>query len=126
MDAVEEKLIRTPAELMAIVEALIFVSEEPITPKALADVLNENKEAVQAAIEELKNEYEERGGGLQRVRSRAAKVDLTRTGIRRGPQISKDPSLPSSLASLETLAIAYKQPVTAPEILRFASAVGLG
>ena len=65
MDAAEEKQTKTPAELMAIVEALIFVSEEPITTKVLADVLEENRETIDAAIEELKNEFESREGGLQ-------------------------------------------------------------
>jgi segregation and condensation protein B len=120
MDAVEQKQIRTPAELMAIVEALIFVSEEPITVKVLADVLDENKEAVQAAIEELKNEYEERGGGLQLREIAGGWQISTRTEYHEEVRkyLKTRPSAKLSLASLETLAvIAYKQPVTVPEIL---------
>jgi len=120
MDAVEQKQIRTPAELMAIVEALIFVSEEPITVKVLADVLDENKEAVQAAIEELKNEYEERGSGLQLREIAGGWQISTRTEYHEEVRkyLKTRPSAKLSLASLETLAvIAYKQPVTVPEIL---------
>ena len=120
MDAVEQKQIRTPAELMAIVEALIFVSEEPITVKTLADVLEENKESIQAAIEELKKEYEDRDGGLQLREIAGGWQISTRTEYHEEVRkyLKTRPSAKLSLASLETLAvIAYKQPVTVPEIL---------
>lgn len=120
MDAVEQKQTRTPAELMAIVEALIFVSEEPITVRTLADVLEENKESIQAAIEELKKEYEDRDGGLQLREIAGGWQISTRTEYHEEVRkyLKTRPSAKLSLASLETLAvIAYKQPVTVPEIL---------
>ena len=111
---------RTPAELVALVEALIFVAEEPITTKILADVLEEEKESVQAAIEELSREYADRDSGLQ-VREIAGGWQLaTRTELHEEVRkfLRTRPSAKLSLASLETLAvIAYKQPVTVPEIL---------
>lgn len=115
-----EKQIRTPAELMAVVEALVFVADEPITTKLLADVLDEEKESIQAAIEELGREYESREGGLQ-IREIAGGWQLaTRTELHEDVRLflKTRPSAKLSLASLETLAvIAYKQPVTVPEIL---------
>ena len=55
------------AELKAILEALIFASPEPLTPKAIDKLVDsEPKEDVQAALEELKRDYE-RPGGLQLV-----------------------------------------------------------
>ena len=60
-----EKQLRSPAELMALVEALIFVADEPITAKLLAEVLDEERESIEAAIEEVVREYAERGSGLQ-------------------------------------------------------------
>ena len=60
-----EKVTRTPAGLMAVVEALTFVADEPISSKVLADVLGEERESIQAAFEEIRNEYDERGSGLQ-------------------------------------------------------------
>lgn len=121
MDAVaEEKQTKTPAELMAIVEALIFVSEEPITTKALADVLEEDRETIDAAVEELKNEYESREGGLQLREIAGGWQISTRTEFHEEVRkyLKTRPSAKLSLASLETLAvIAYKQPVTVPEIL---------
>src|SRR5262245_14626461 len=58
---------RASAELKAILEALIFASPEPLTPKAIFKLLaTEPKEDIQAALALLKQEYE-RPGGLQLV-----------------------------------------------------------
>ncbi|HXE80048.1 MAG TPA: SMC-Scp complex subunit ScpB, partial [Vicinamibacterales bacterium] len=55
-------------QLVAIVEALVFASPEPLTPKQLFKLLDtEPKEEVEAAVAELKRRYAERGGGLQLV-----------------------------------------------------------
>lgn len=121
MESIEpEKQSRTPAELVALVEALIFVADEPITTNLLAEVLEENRQAVQAAVEELKNEYESRESGLQ-IREIAGGWQIaTRTEFHEEVRafLKTRPSAKLSLASLETLAvIAYKQPVTVPEIL---------
>ncbi len=111
---------RNPAELVAVVEAIIFVSDEPVTVKLLAEVLEEDKQAVEAAIDQLISEYETREGGLQLREVAGGWQIATRTefheDIRRF--LKTRPSAKLSLASLETLAvIAYKQPVTVPEIL---------
>jgi len=116
----EEKPPRSIGEIISIVEALIFVAGEPLTVKTLAEVLTEDKETVEAAVEELVQEYEQRESGLQ-IREIAGGWQIgTRTEfheeIRRF--LKTRPSAKLSLAALETLAvIAYKQPVTVPEIL---------
>ncbi len=111
---------RSAVEVMAIAEAIIFVSDEPITSKALGDIIGEDKETVQAAVEELQKEYDERGGGLQ-IREIAGGWQIaTRTEYHEEIRkfVKTRPSAKLSLAALETLAvIAYKQPVTVPEIL---------
>jgi segregation and condensation protein B len=115
-----ERKARSTSELVAAVEALIYVSDEPITVKLLADVLDEEKESVEAAVESLKEEYENRESGLQ-VREIAGGWQIaTRTELHEDVRkfLKTRPSAKLSLASLETLAvIAYKQPVTVPEIL---------
>ena len=119
-EAVQKQTARTPADLVALAEALIFVADEPITAKLIAEVLDEEKDAITAAVEQLQNEYEARQSGLQ-IREIAGGWQIaTRTefheDIRRF--LKTRPSAKLSLASLETLAvIAYKQPVTVPEIL---------
>jgi segregation and condensation protein B len=118
--AIEEKQTRSIGEIISIVEALIFVADEPVTVKTLAEVLEEEKETIQAALEELAREYEGRESGLQ-IREIAGGWQLgTRTEfhdeVRRF--LKTRPSAKLSLAALETLAvIAYKQPATVPEIL---------
>src|SRR5687768_7700203 len=55
-------------QLVAIVEALVFASPEPLTPKQLFKLLDtEPREDAEAAVAELKRRYEDRGGGLQLV-----------------------------------------------------------
>jgi segregation and condensation protein B len=111
---------RSAAEVMAIAEAIIFVSDEPITSKLLGEIIGEDKQTVQAAVEELQKEYEDRGGGLQ-IREIAGGWQIaTRTEYHDEVRkfLKTRPSAKLSLAALETLAvIAYKQPVTVPEIL---------
>ena len=107
-------------QLVAVVEALIFVADEPITSKLLAEVLEEDRDAVEAAVAELQKEYEARESGLQ-IREIAGGWQIaTRTELHEDVRkfLKTRPSAKLSLASLETLAvIAYKQPVTVPEIL---------
>jgi len=111
---------RGTGELVAVVEALIFVADEPITAKLLSEVLDEDRESVEAAVHELQTEYASRESGLQ-IREIAGGWQIaTRTELHEDVRkfLKTRPSAKLSLASLETLAvIAYKQPVTVPEIL---------
>ena len=110
----------SPAELKAVAEALIFVAEEPISAKTIADVLEVERDAVSKVIDELAADYVSRDGGLQlrelaggwQIGTRPEHHEHVRAYLK------SKPSAKLSLASLETLAvIAYKQPVTVPEIL---------
>src|ERR1700749_4408272 len=111
---------RELAELVNICQALIFVSEEPIQVKSLADILGEDKGWVQVAVEELAKEFNERGGGLMLREVAGGWQFATRPEHHEHIRayLKSKPSAKLSLAALETLAvIAYKQPVTVPEIL---------
>jgi segregation and condensation protein B len=108
------------AELKSIAEALIFVADEPLNAKTIADVLKVDLDAVERAISELVAECDARNGGLQlreiaggwQIATRPEHHEQVRAYLK------SKPSAKLSLASLETLAvIAYKQPVTVPEIL---------
>jgi segregation and condensation protein B len=107
------------AELKAIVEALIFASPEPVTPKALFKLLeSEPREDVERALASLKTDYE-RMRGLQLVEIAGGLQIVTRTDlhewVRRLFRERKSSKL--SVQALETLAvIAYRQPVTSVEI----------
>jgi segregation and condensation protein B len=105
--------------LKAVIEALIFASPDPLTIKQLAKLLDgEPKEAVQDAIAALKKDYE-REGGLQLVEIAGGYRIVTRPELHEWVRklFHEQTKQKLSVAALETLAvIAYKQPITAPEI----------
>jgi segregation and condensation protein B len=112
--------VRSMAEMMAIIEAIIFVSEEPLTTKTLADVLKEDRGWIETAVEELAREFNERNSGLYLREVAGGWQFATRPEHHEHVRafLKSRPSAKLSLASLETLAvIAYKQPITVPEIL---------
>ena len=107
------------SDLKAIVEALIFASPEPVTLKTLGKMLeSEPKEDIQAAIDGLKEDYQ-RPGGLQLVEVAGGYQIVTRPELHEWVRrlFHERTTQKLSVAALETLAvIAYKQPVTGPEI----------
>lgn len=117
----KDPLLITQEELLPVIECLIFVADEPITLKQIAKVLaTVPEEQIEATIAQLVTQYEARGSGLElrpvaggwRFSTRPQYNDFIR-GYHRSR-----PSARLSLPALETLAvIAYKQPVTVPEIL---------
>jgi len=107
------------AELRAIVEALIFASPEPLTPKMLFKLLaDEPKEDVVATIAALKADYDARPG-LQCVEVAGGFQIVTRPELHEWVRrlFHERSSQRLTVQGLETLAvIAYKQPITALEI----------
>ena len=105
--------------LKAIVEALIFASPEPLTPKAIYKLLDtEPKEDVAAALAELKRDYE-RAGGLQMVEVAGGYQIVTRHDLHEWVRrlFHERTTQKLTVQALETLAvIAYRQPITAAEI----------
>ena len=115
--AVAERTVS--AEVKAIVEALIFASPEPVTPKTLYKLLaDEPKEDVVAAVEGLKADYEGRPG-LQFVEVAGGYQIVTRPQLHEWVRrlFHERSSQKLTVQGLESLAvIAYKQPITALEI----------
>jgi segregation and condensation protein B len=107
------------AELKAIVEALIFASPEPITPKLLYKLLaDEPKEDVTAAVDALRSDYAQRPG-LQFVDVAGGYQIVTRPELHEWVRrmFHERSTQKLTVQALETLAvIAYKQPITAVEI----------
>jgi segregation and condensation protein B len=107
------------AEVKAILEALIFASPDPLTPKAMYKLLDsEPKEDVQAALAELKKDYD-RPGGLQLVEVAGGYQIVTRPDLHEWVRrlFHERSTQRLTVQSLETLAVvAYKQPITALEI----------
>jgi segregation and condensation protein B len=110
----------TNEERKAALEAIIYAADEPATVEQLATALGDEKLAVQASLDELVASYaaEERGieirevAGGYKMYTKPQHHDVVRRFIK-----SLRPPLRLTMPALETLAvIAYKQPVTAPEI----------
>jgi len=114
---------RPPADetaLKAVIEAIVYVTEEPATPAQIAAALGQPEQQVRRVLAQLAEEYSrpERGvsirevaGGYQ-MTTKPEHHEAIRAFVKR-----LKPPLKLSLAALETLAvIAYKQPITAPEI----------
>src|SRR6201982_2715313 len=110
----------TNEERKAALEAIIYAADEPATIEQLTKALGEEKLAVQASLDELVASCagEERGveiravAGGYKMYTKPQQHDVVRRFIK-----SLRPPLRLSMPALETLAvIAYKQPVTSPEI----------
>ena len=110
----------TNEERKAVLEAIIYAADEPATIEQLSKALGEEKLVVQAALDELVGSYgsEERGieiravAGGYKLYTKPQQHDVVRRFIK-----SLRPPLRLTMPALETLAvIAYKQPVTSPEI----------
>jgi segregation and condensation protein B len=111
---------QSQAERTGVIEALIFVSEEPISSKVIADVLKEDRQVVEEALTSLSAEFNARNGGLQLREVAGGWQFATRPEYHEHVRafLKTRPSAKLTLASLETLAvIAYRQPITVPEIL---------
>jgi segregation and condensation protein B len=108
------------AQLKAMIEAIVYVAEEPVTIAQIAAALEQPAERVEALLVELAAEFEKPEHGLA-VREVAGGFKLGtkpehHEAVRQFVKSLKPP-LKLSLPALETLSvIAYKQPVTAPEI----------
>jgi segregation and condensation protein B len=107
------------AELKAIVEALIFASPEPLTPRMLFRLLaDEPREDVAAAVSALATDYADRPG-LQMVEVAGGYQIVTRPQLHEWVRrlFHERSSQKLTVQGLETLAvISYKQPITALEI----------
>ncbi len=118
------------SRLQAVIEALVYVAEEPVTVAQMAASLEQPADRIQEILNQLISEYEkpEHGfavrevAGGYRMATKAEHHDAVRAFAK-----SLKPPLKLSLPALETLAvIAYKQPVTAPEVKEIRGVQGTG
>jgi segregation and condensation protein B len=117
----EEASVLPPPQVRAVLEALIFASPQPITPKEIGRVLQGvPREDWQRQLEDLRADYARDERGLQVVEIAGGWQITTRPEYNDWVRELLDPRTPTrlSIQALETLAvIAYKQPVTLPEII---------
>jgi segregation and condensation protein B len=118
------------ATLKAVLEAIVYVLPEPVPAAQMAAALNQPVERVESILRELMDDTAkpERGVFIREVAGgfQVATKPEHHEAIRNFVKNLKQP-LKLSGAALETLAvIAYKQPVTAPEIMEIRGVQGVG
>jgi len=113
-----------------VLEAMIYITEEPLTKAQIVTALGASPELIDKLLAELVAEYEKPEHGLTvrevaggyKMATKAEHHDAVRAFVK-----SLKPALKLSLAALETLAvIAYKQPVTTPEVMEIRGVQGAG
>jgi len=118
------------AHLRAMLEAVIYITDEPLTLQQICAALAEPIDKVKRLLDDLVTEYDKPEHGLSirevaggyKMATKAEHHEAVRAFVKK-----LTPPLKLSLAALETLAvIAYKQPVTAPEIMDIRGVQGAG
>lgn len=102
-----------------LIEALLFVSTDPVTSEEIERVVGISEKTVIEIIEELANEYDQGGRGIQMRKIGKGYIIATRPEFAEYIRELYHPKVQQRLtqAALETLAIiAYKQPITRSEI----------
>ena len=116
------------SQLQAILEAIVYITDEPLSAQQLAAALERPIDVIQRALNELVDEYAKPEHGLSireiaggyKMATKAEHHEAVRAFVKK-----LTPPLKLSLPALETLAvIAYKQPVTTPEIMEIRGVQG--
>ncbi len=108
-------------DLKPILEAIIYVAEDPVRPEQFKEIFpEESYDKIEETLQQLMEEFNGRPGGMwireiaggYRMTTRPEYHEHVRAYLKTKPEAKL------SMAALETLAvIAYKQPVTLAEIL---------
>jgi len=118
------------AQLRAILEAIVYVTDEPLSAQQIAAALERPIDVVKRGLDELVAEWAKSEHGLAirevaggyKMSTKPEHHEAVRAFVKK-----LTPPLKLSLPALETLAvIAYKQPVTAPEIMEIRGVQGAG
>ncbi len=118
------------SRLKAILEAIVYITDEPLSAQQMAAALAQPLDKVKRLLDGLVADYAkpERGlsvreiAGGYKMSTKAEHHEAVRAFVKK-----LTPPLKLSLAALETLAVVvYKQPVTAPEIMDIRGVQGAG
>lgn len=116
----QPELVDTTADAKKIIETLLFITDRPVKPGRLAEVVETvSAKQVLAIIEELTREYAQTGRAVQIVEVGGGFQMATKPEYGRWVRKLYNEKMTTKLsnAALETLAIiAYKQPITRAEM----------
>jgi len=103
--------------LSALVEAILFVSPEPITAAQISSLLKITPREVKNALEELESHYQGRGIRLQYHKKKIQITSAPEAAPILENMLELETTSTLSQAALEALSIvAYQQPITRPQI----------
>lgn len=125
-----EAITMEDAKLKAVLEAIIYVTDEPLSLEQICIAIEQPRDRVIDLLEQMTADYEQPERGLS-IREVAGGFKMStkpehHEEVRRFVK-NLNPPLKLSLPALETLAVvAYKQPVTAPEIMEIRGVQGAG
>jgi len=103
--------------LSALVEAILFVSPEPITAAQISTLLELTPREVKNALEELESHYQGRGIRLQYHKKKIQITSAPEAAPILENMLELETTSTLSQAALETLSIvAYQQPITRPQV----------
>ena len=115
--AEEATSLRPMAELVILVESLLFVAPEPVKLASLEEALDETPLRIEEALAEMEAIQAHRGVRLQRSGVRVQLVTAPEASAAIERFLGLDLTSKLSPAAMETLAvIAYRQPVTRAQI----------
>lgn len=131
-ETIKEEQTSEPNRLLqAVVEAIVYVAEEPVTVDQIVGALDRaDRGAVLRALASLQQESQQEARGIEirevaggyKMFTKAEHHEAVRRFVK-----SLTPLLRLSMAALETLAtIAYRQPITLPEIQGIRGVHGAG
>lgn len=101
----------------ALVEAILFVSPEPITAAQISALLDITPREVKNSLEELESHYQGRGIRLQYHKNKIQITSAPEAAPILENMLELETTSTLSQAALETLSIiAYQQPITRPQI----------
>ncbi len=104
-------------ELSALVEAILFVSPEPISADQIATIVDATPRLVKKALDELEVAYQHRGLRLQYHKNKIQITTAPEAALVLEKMLELETTSTLSQAALEALSIvAYQQPITRPQI----------
>jgi len=118
------------AQLQAILEAIVYITDEPLTAQQIAAAIGQPIDRIKRLLDQLVADFAKPEHGLSireiaggyKMATKAEHHEAVRAFVKK-----LTPPLKLSLPALETLAvIAYKQPVTTPEIMDIRGVQGAG
>ena len=132
MDAAQlaPQLTEDDTQLQAILEAIVYITDQPLTAQQIAAAIEQPIDKIKRLLDQLVADYGKPDHGLSirevaggyKMATKAEHHEAVRAFVKK-----LTPPMKLSLPALETLAvIAYKQPVTTPEIMEIRGVQGAG